>query len=95
MIKAAEMRSLSAKGSKNVPKVDSSPCRRAKWPSSRSVIDAAEKTTAARNELTLFENKRSRMSTGMLAILYRVNWLGEFQDLADKASRTSVIFLAA
>jgi hypothetical protein len=95
MIKAAEMRSLSANGSRNLPKADSRPCRRAYRPSSTSVIDAAEKTTAARNAYNLSEDRSSRTSTEMLAILYRVNWLGKFQSLADKDLCTSVVFWAA
>jgi hypothetical protein len=94
MIKAAEIRSLSATGSKNLPRVDSRPRLRANRPSSRSVTEAVEKTMAASIAHTLFENKRNTMSTGMLAILYKVKWLGEHQNLAEKRSKIFIMVAA-
>ena len=52
-------------------------------PSRRSVMEAAEKTRAARKAHVLLGNKSSTISTGMEAILKNVKWLGVLKNLSN------------
>lgn len=69
IIRAAETRSLSARGSKNFPRVETRFRLRAKKPSSRSVIAAREKRIAAEKLHVLLGNDMRTTSAGTVAIL--------------------------
>jgi len=95
IMSAAEINSLSAKGSRNFPSADSRPYRRARNPSSKSVIEAAEKMRAAIKAHTLPGEKRSRINTGMHAIRNRVKLLGALKNRPSEVpARCNVAFIS-
>src|SRR2546423_3922847 len=75
-MKADETRSLSATGSSRVPSVVICPRFRAKYPSSKSVSEAARKIAAAIRTLYFVSNTATRSGTKKIRI--NVNPLGRF-----------------
>src|SRR5208282_5176284 len=79
IINAVMTISLSAIGSRNFPKTVTIPMRRARYPSSQSVMEAMANITAAQKPADLEGEKRTVTRTGMEAIRSRVRILGMFQ----------------
>jgi hypothetical protein len=79
MIKAAMTISLSAIGSKNLPNIVTIPILRARYPSSQSVTDANEKTTAAQKPDVCDGVSSIAAINGIAAILVIVRIFGRLR----------------
>jgi len=79
MIKEVFIRSLSARGSRNLPKEVTSPLDLAKYPSSQSVIQISTKKKAAMTLKRLPGAIRRTITTGTAATLTKERVFGRFQ----------------